>query len=88
MNGSISIWKRVTVLGAQLKCTITPTRFFSASQNESNPFSEPAKIKDYSKERKMSALELQHLNRKGKKLAMITAYDYPSVRFSFFRFEV
>lgn len=32
-------------------------------------------------ERKMTALELQHLARKGKKLAMITAYDYPTVRF-------
>jgi len=31
-------------------------------------------------ERKMTALELQHLARKGKKIAMITAYDYPSVR--------
>ena len=29
-------------------------------------------------ERKMSTLELQHLKRKGKKIAMITAYDYPS----------
>jgi len=36
-------------------------------------------VKDYSKERKLSALELQHLHRKGKKIAMVTAYDYPSV---------
>ena len=32
-------------------------------------------------ERKMTALELQHLVRKGKKIAMITAYDYPTVLF-------
>ena len=31
-------------------------------------------------ERKMSTLELQHLKRKGKKIAMITAYDYPSAK--------
>lgn len=37
------------------------------------------KVKDFSKERKMSALELQHLKRKGKKISMITAYDYPTV---------
>lgn len=35
--------------------------------------------KDFSLERKMTCLELQHLKRKGKKIAMITAYDYPSV---------
>ena len=29
-------------------------------------------------ERKMTALELQHLRRQGKKISMITAYDYPS----------
>lgn len=37
-------------------------------------------VKDFSKERKMSTLELQHLARKGKKIAMITAYDYPSAK--------
>lgn len=37
------------------------------------------KSHDPSTERKMSALELQHLVRKGKKIAMITAYDYPTV---------
>jgi 3-methyl-2-oxobutanoate hydroxymethyltransferase len=36
--------------------------------------------KDFSQERKMSALELQHLRRKGRKIAMITAYDYPSAK--------
>lgn len=40
----------------------------------------PEKVKDFSKERKMSALELQHLKRKGKMISMITAYDYPSAR--------
>jgi 3-methyl-2-oxobutanoate hydroxymethyltransferase len=28
----------------------------------------------------MTALELQHLKRKGKRIAMITAYDYPSAK--------
>jgi ketopantoate hydroxymethyltransferase len=32
------------------------------------------------KERKITAMELLHLRRKGKKIAMITAYDYPSGR--------
>lgn len=41
----------------------------------------PEKVKDYSKDRKMSALEIQHMHRKGNKIAMITAYDYPSVRY-------
>jgi 3-methyl-2-oxobutanoate hydroxymethyltransferase len=36
--------------------------------------------KDFSQERKMSALELQHLRRKGKKITMITAYDYPTAK--------
>jgi len=35
---------------------------------------------DYAKERKLSALEIQHLKRKGKRIAMITAYDYPSAK--------
>ena len=39
------------------------------------------KVHDPSTERKMSALELQHLVRKGKKIAMITAYDYPTVSY-------
>jgi 3-methyl-2-oxobutanoate hydroxymethyltransferase len=30
--------------------------------------------------RKMSALELQHLKRKGDKITMMTAYDYPSAK--------
>jgi hypothetical protein len=30
-------------------------------------------------DRKMTSLELLHLKRNGKKIAMITAYDYPSV---------
>ena len=34
---------------------------------------------DPSKERKMTSLELQHLRRKGRKIAMLTAYDYPTV---------
>jgi hypothetical protein len=58
-----------------------------------------AATKDFSKERKMTALELQHLKRKGtkhlhslgtiniskyvitagKRIAMLTAYDYPTV---------
>ena len=39
------------------------------------------KSHDPSTERKMSTLELQHLVRKGKKIAMITAYDYPTVSY-------
>ena len=31
-------------------------------------------------ERKMTTLELQHLRRQGKKISMITAYDYPSAK--------
>eukprot|EP01041_Mallomonas_annulata_P012103 gene12103-25389_t len=31
-------------------------------------------------ERKLTALELQYLKRKGKKIAMITAYDFPSAK--------
>eukprot|EP01031_Cornospumella_fuschlensis_P036963 gene36963-44842_t len=38
------------------------------------------KVKDFSKERKMTALELQHLKRKGKRIAMVTAYDYPTAK--------
>lgn len=34
---------------------------------------------DPSSERKMTSLELQHLRRKGSKIAMLTAYDYPTV---------
>lgn len=34
---------------------------------------------DPSKERKMTSLELQYLRRKGRKIAMLTAYDYPTV---------
>jgi len=30
-------------------------------------------------DRKMTSLELLHLKRNGKKIAMLTAYDYPSV---------
>ena len=30
--------------------------------------------------RKMTALELQHLKTKGRKITMITAYDYPSAK--------
>ena len=38
--------------------------------------------KDYNpaSERKMTALEIQHLKRKGRKIAMLTAYDYPSAK--------
>jgi hypothetical protein len=39
------------------------------------------KSHDPSTERKMTTLELQHLVRKGKKIAMITAYDYPTVSY-------
>jgi len=35
---------------------------------------------DHSKERKMTALELQYLKRKGKRIAMLTAYDYPTAK--------
>jgi hypothetical protein len=35
-----------------------------------------------SSSRKMSALEIQHLKRKGRKITMITAYDYPSAMHS------
>jgi hypothetical protein len=31
-------------------------------------------------DRKITAMELQHMRRKGKKISMVTAYDYPSVR--------
>lgn len=36
---------------------------------------------DPSKERKMTSLELQYLRRKGRKIAMLTAYDYPTVSY-------
>ena len=35
---------------------------------------------DWKDERKLTTLELQHKARNGEKLAMITAYDYPSGR--------
>ena len=35
-----------------------------------------------SSSRKMSALEIQHLKRKDRKITMITAYDYPSAMHS------
>jgi hypothetical protein len=36
---------------------------------------------DPSKERKMTSLELQYLRRKGRKIAMLTAYDYPTLSY-------
>lgn len=48
-------------------------------RNLSETVSVNVKHKDFSLEKKMTALELQHLKRKGKKIAMITAYDYPTV---------
>ena len=38
---------------------------------------------DPSSERKMTSLELQHLRRKGSKIAMLTAYDYPTVMINY-----
>lgn len=39
-----------------------------------------ASFQDYTLERKLTTLELQHKARKGEKLTMITAYDYPTSR--------
>lgn len=45
----------------------------------SNAASKPIPTKPVKKsDRKMSTLELLHLKREGRKIAMITAYDYPS----------
>jgi Ketopantoate hydroxymethyltransferase len=49
-----------------------------SSSSQSNPSSSIAK--KIPPPRKMSALEIQHLKRKGKKITMITAYDYPSAK--------
>ena len=35
---------------------------------------------DHSKERKMTSLELQYMKRKGKRICMLTAYDYPTAK--------
>lgn len=35
--------------------------------------------KDPTLDKRMNTLELQHLRNKGKKISMLTAYDYPSV---------
>lgn len=35
---------------------------------------------DHSKERRLTALELQYMKRKGKRIAMLTAYDYPTAK--------
>jgi len=43
---------------------------------------------DPSSERKMTSLELQHLRRKGSKIAMLTAYDYPTVIFILYSYII
>jgi Ketopantoate hydroxymethyltransferase len=35
---------------------------------------------DYSRDRKLTSLELTNYKRKGKKIAMVTAYDFPSAK--------
>eukprot|EP01031_Cornospumella_fuschlensis_P041727 gene41727-50928_t len=52
----------------------------SAANNVDTTGDVSNKVKDFSKERKMTALELQHLKRKGKRIAMVTAYDYPTAK--------
>ena len=51
---------------------LTPNLTKRHSSTTSSPTSIPPV------QRKMSALEIQHLKRKGRKITMITAYDYPS----------
>ena len=43
-----------------------------------NPSVNPTNLSTNKVERKMTTLELLHLKREGKKISMITAYDYPS----------
>ena len=57
------------------------TSKFSDSNNATNINTSSKISHNPATERKMTALELQHLVRKGKKIAMITAYDYPTVLF-------
>eukprot|EP01038_Epipyxis_sp_PR26KG_P011349 gene11349-15216_t len=37
-------------------------------------------IHDYSRDRRLTTLEIQHLRRKGKRICMLTAYDYPTAK--------
>ena len=49
----------------------------TSTSTSSTPAPKPMKSNKKT-ERKMSTLELLHLKREGRKIAMITAYDYPS----------
>lgn len=40
----------------------------------------PTSTRDHSKDRKLTTLELQHMKRKGKRISMLTAYDYPTAK--------
>ena len=55
----------------------TPTASTTMSSDASKKDSSANQV---SAERKMSALELQHLRRKGERISMLTAYDYPSAK--------
>eukprot|EP00981_Chlorochromonas_danica_P000571 scaffold131_cov174-Ochromonas_danica.AAC.8 len=85
-NSVAPLQQRVVVLIPHLEGSVPYSLLYAAVQYSvrhplsslSTPTTE-TKIKDYSKERKMTALEIQHLKRKGRKIAMITAYDYPTV---------
>lgn len=58
----------------------TKTAFGLTSLRHFSTDVSPPSFHDPSTERKMSALELQYKRRKNEKVAMITAYDYPSAK--------
>ena len=51
---------------------------FNAAKVVKTLLSFKGQINTFSTQRKMTALELLHLRREGKKICMLTAYDYPS----------
>lgn len=52
----------------------------SADSKSNGPDKQASAGSESSAKRKMSALELQHLRRKGERITMLTAYDYPSAK--------
>lgn len=62
-----------------IRCSKTVCRFVNRRFLSQGPKTTSPTTHNPATERKMTSLELQHLARKGKKLAMVTAYDYPMV---------
>ena len=65
-------------VGAMLRIVGSHRRIAAAAFSSSS-FSTTT-VAPVATQRKMTTLELQHLRRQGKKISMITAYDYPSAK--------